>query len=284
MRNWKLWRTVSLVAGLAAGLALGVAAARADVPVPPPGKSKMIDAIKQRGSLRAAAIGEFPWLPENTSGSGDPFSGPAWILANEYAKRLGVKLVIIPVSHETKVPILATGEADITIAPLTVTPARSKVVDFIVYSKSSLCFFGLASNPKLQAIKDDDGLNSPDITMAYFSGTPPELWAPKRFPLMKFRAVTGSGANAPVEEIMSKRADIAPIDNVAWPQLNKSVPGLIAFPRGDGCLTSDEMEGKTGMAVNKGDPVYLDWLRAVAAEMQPKLNAEELRIMKAAGG
>ncbi len=281
-RGWKMWRTLATVVGLAAGLAL--ATARADVPVPAPGTSKMIDQIKQRGSLRAAAIGEFPWLPENTTGAGEPFSGPAWILANEYASRLGVKLVIIPVSHETKVPILATGDADITIAPLTVTEARSKVVDFIVYSKSSLCFFGLASNPRLKAIKDVDGLNSPDITMAYFSGTPPELWAPKRFPQMKFRAVAGSGANAPVEEIMSKRADVAAIDNVAWPQLNKSVPGLVAFPRGDGCLTSSEMAGKTGMAVNKGDPVYLGWLRAVAAEVQPRLDAEELRIMKAAGG
>ena len=41
-----------------------------------------------------SAIGEFPWLPENTSGSGPQFSGPAWILANEIATRLGVKLVI----------------------------------------------------------------------------------------------------------------------------------------------------------------------------------------------
>jgi polar amino acid transport system substrate-binding protein len=283
-QGWKMWRTLSTVVGLAVGLALGLASAHADVPVPAPGTSKTIDQIKQRGSLRAAAIGEFPWLPENTTGSGDPFSGPAWILANEYANRLGVKLVIVPVSHETKVPILATGQADITIAPLTVTEARSKVVDFVVYSKSSLCFFGLASNPRLKTIKDVDELNAPDITMAYFSGTPPELWAPKRFPQMKFRAVAGSGANAPVEEIMSKRADLASIDNVAWPQLNKSVPGLVVFPRGDGCLTSSEMEGKTGMAVNKGDQVYLDWLRAVAAEVQPKLDAEELRIMKAAGG
>ena len=103
-----------------------------------------MDEIKKRGVLRAAAIGEFPWLPENTSGSGPQFSGPAWVLAQEYAKRLGVKLEIVPVSHETKVPILATGQADITIAPLSITPARQKVVDFIPYSGSSLCFFGLA--------------------------------------------------------------------------------------------------------------------------------------------
>ena len=81
------------------------------------------------------------------------------MLAEEYAKRLGVQLEVVPVSHETKVPILATGEADISIAPLAVTPKRQEVVDFIVYSRSSLCLFGLADNPKLKDVKSVDDLN-----------------------------------------------------------------------------------------------------------------------------
>src|SRR5579872_2079229 len=224
MQRRHFFASAALTALLALGLTTSHAQADA-TDVPAPGKSKKIDAIKTRGALKAAAIGEFPWLPENTSGTGDKFSGPAWVLANEYAKRLGVKLEIVPVSHETKIPILATGEADISIAPLSVTPQRQQVVDFIVYSKSSLCFFGLASNPKLQAAKSVDDLNSPNITMAYFTGTPPETWAPTRFPKATLKGVAGSGANAPVEEILAKRADVAPIDNVAWPDLSKKVPG-----------------------------------------------------------
>jgi polar amino acid transport system substrate-binding protein len=154
------------------------------------------------------------------------------------------------------------------------------VVDFVPYSASSLCFFGLANNPKLEKMSSVDDLNSSDITMAYFTGTPPETWAPGRFPKMKFRAVPGSGANAPVEEIISKRADIASIDNVAWPNLAASVKGLTVFPKGDGCLQSHEMEAITAMAIDKGDPVFLAWLTAVKDEMKPKLSAEELRILK----
>jgi polar amino acid transport system substrate-binding protein len=276
-----LWRTAK-IAGLAALVAAFVyaPAVSAQTAVPEPGKSKKIDEIKKRGVLHAAAIGEFPWLPENTSGSGPKFSGPAWILANEIADRLGVKLEIVPVSHETKVPILATGQADVTIAPLSITPARQKVVDFIPYSGSSLCFFGLASNPKLQKANSVDDLDNSDITMAYFTGTPPETWAPTRFKQIKYRGVTGSGANAPVEEIMSKRADVAPIDNVAWPNLEASVKGLTVFPKGDGCLQSHEMETSTAMAIDKGDPVFLAWLTAVKDEVKPKLQAEELRILK----
>src|SRR3954454_16407173 len=93
--------------GLGAALAIAgytLAAAAGPADVPPPGKSPAVDAIKKRGALRAAATGLLPWLPENTSGSGPQFSGPAWVLAIEYAKRLGVKLATVPVSHETKGP------------------------------------------------------------------------------------------------------------------------------------------------------------------------------------
>lgn len=273
-----------ILGGIAAGIfAIGAmlaanAAAAAGADVPAPGVSSRIDDIKARGTLKVAVLGELPWLIENTSGSGEPFSGPSWLLANEYAKRLGVKLETVPVSHETKVPILATGQVDITIAPLSITDARKKVVDFIVYSKSSLCMIGLKSNPKLAGIKSVDDLNSPDITMAYYTGTPPETWVPTRFPKMAAHGVSGSGATAPVEEIVSKRADIAPLDNTKWPEVDKAVPGLMVFPAD--CLRSQEMATPVGQAIDKNQPEFLAWLQAVAAEVQPQVEAEEFRVIK----
>jgi len=272
-----------IVGAIAAGIfAIGAmltasAASAAGTDVPAPGVSSRIDDIKARGTLKVGVLGELPWLIENTSGSGEPFSGPSWLLANEYAKRLGVKLEAVPVSHETKVPILATGQVDITIAPLSITDARKKVVDFIVYSKSSLCMIGLKSNPKLTDIKSVDDLNSPDITMAYFTGTPPETWVPTRFPNMVAHGVSGSGATAPVEEIVSQRADIAPLDNTKWPEVDKAVPGLIVFPTD--CLRSQEMATPVGHAIDKNQPEFLAWLQAVAAEVQPQVEAEEFRII-----
>jgi polar amino acid transport system substrate-binding protein len=270
----------ALALALTGALAIAPALA-APTDVPAPGTSKTVDAIKKNGVLRAAAIGEFPWLPENTTGSGPQFSGPAWVLAEEYAKRLGVKLEIVPVSHETKVPILAAGGADISIAPLSVTPKRLEVVNFVVYSKSSLCFFGLADNAKLKGITTVDGLDKPEITMAYFTGTPPETWAPTRFKQMKLKAVAGSGANAPVEEILSKRADLAPIDNTAWPQLSRKVPGLTVFPVGDDCLKSNEMPTGVGLAVDKADTVFYAWLQAVYEQVKDQVEAAEIGILKA---
>jgi polar amino acid transport system substrate-binding protein len=266
---------LALVAALAA---LPLLAAAVDVPAP--GQSKKIDDIKKRGTLRVAVIGEFPWLPENTSGSGPKFSGPAWILAEEYAKRLNVKLETIPVSHETKVPILASGQADLSIAPLSVTETRLKIVDFVVYSKSSICYVGLAANPKLASVKSMDNLNREDVTIAYFTGSAPEPFLPKRFPKAKLRAVQGSGANVPLEEIMSKRADIAPVDGIAYPKLNKEVAGLRFIPEGDNCLRSTEMATPVGLALAKGDSVFHNWLMAVEKELHQRLEDEEIRIVK----
>ena len=251
-----------------------------DTAVPAPGVSKRVDEIKARGTLKVGVLGEFPWLKELTSGSGDPFEGSAWALAQDYAQRLGVKLELVPVSHETKVPILATGQVDISIAPLSVTEERKKVVDFIVYSKSTLCLFGKADNPKLASINSVDDLNNPDITIAYFTGTPPEAWLPTRLPKATIKGVQGSGANAPTDEIMSRRADIAPIDTAAWVDLNKKLPGLIAFPKGDACLTNGEFPTDVGMAIDKNQPDLLKWMQAVYDADKDKIAAEELRVMK----
>jgi polar amino acid transport system substrate-binding protein len=44
------------------------------------------------------------------------------------------------------------------------------------------------------------------------------------------------------------------------------------------------MAAPVGMAIDKGDPAFLAWLRAVAAEMKDAIDAEELRIMKSVTG
>jgi polar amino acid transport system substrate-binding protein len=248
--------------------------------VPKPGESKTIDAIKARGTLKVGLLGGYPWLQESTTGTGPQYEGPAWMLAEAYAKELGVKLEVVPVSHETKVPVVQSGQVDMSIAPLSVTEERKEVVDFVVYSNSSVCMFGKSDNPKLKDVKSVDDLNRKDIIVAYFTGAAEEPWVPKRFPEAQARGVTGSGTAAPVEEIMSGRADVAPIDKISWVTLQKQVPGLVSWPAGDDCLKSTEFSNEVGLAVSKDDPVFRDWARSVADEMKADLQAEELRLMK----
>ena len=260
-------------------LALALCApAFADVPVPAPGASPRIDAIKKAGVLRVGVLANAPWLVENTTGRGDVWSGPAWLLANEYAKRLNVKLEAVPVSHETKVPVLASNQVDISVTPLAETADRLKAVDFVIYSSTSVCMFGLASNPKFASAKSVDELNKPEITIAYYTGGGEEGWVKERFPKAQLRGVAGSGV-APVEEVMAKRADAVPINRVPWVAMGRKLKQLAVLPKENNCQNSTEKAAPVGMAIDKNQPAFLQWTRAVEKEMEPQLKKDEARVI-----
>ncbi|HTP47643.1 MAG TPA: transporter substrate-binding domain-containing protein [Casimicrobiaceae bacterium] len=264
--------------GIAAALLLAAAAAFADVPIPAPGSSPRVDAIKKSGVLRVGVLANAPWLVENTTGTGEAWSGPAWLLAQEYARRLGAKLEAVPVSHETKVPVLASNQVDISVTPLAETPERLKVVDFIIYSSTSVCMFGLAANPKFAQAKSVDDLNRPDMTIAYYTGGGEEGWVKERFPKAQLRGVAGSGT-APVEEVLAKRADAAPINRVPWVAMGRKLKQLAVLPKDDNCQNSTEKSAPVGMAIDKNQAVFLQWTRAVEKELEPKLKASEAQVV-----
>jgi len=254
------------------------AGSAADVPVPPPGTSSRIDAIQRRGTLRVAVLNEYPWLKQ-TAGGSKPFEGPAWQLAEEYAKRLGVTLETVPVDFDTKVSVLAGGQADITIAPLLATPERAKSVDLILYSVSAQCLFGRADNPKVAGAAGIDDLNRPEIRIAYIAGSPQGAWLQKRLPRAAHRPIAGSLADVPVAEVLSRRADVSTVDKFFFTGLAQKTPGLITLPKD--YMTSRELPIPIGMAISKGQPELLTWLRAVAAAVRPEVAAEETRVEKA---
>jgi polar amino acid transport system substrate-binding protein len=252
--------------------------ATAAVPVPAPGTSPRVDAIKKAGVLRVGVLANAPWLVENTTGQGEAWSGPAWLLANEYAKRLGVKLQAVPVSHETKVPVLASNQVDISVTPLAETPERLKAVDFIIYSTTSVCMYGLASNPKFAKSKSVDDLNRPDITIAYYTGGGEEGWVKERFPKAQLRGVAGSGVS-PVEEVLAKRADAVPINRVPWVAMGRKLKQLAVLPKDDNCQNSTEKAAPVGMAIDKNQAAFLQWARAVEKEIEPQLRKDETRVI-----
>ncbi|GGF24964.1 hypothetical protein GCM10011611_33770 [Aliidongia dinghuensis] len=260
---------------LALALAAGLVTphARADEPLPT--NSPRVQAIQKAGVFRVGVLANPPWLVENTSGNGDQWSGPGWTLAKEYARLLGVKLEPVAVSHETKVPVLAANQVDMTISPLSVTPERLKVIDFVTYSSTSLCVFGRADNPKVASAKSIDDFNKAGVVVAYYTGGGEEHWVQQRFPNATLRGVSTAGTAAPVEEIMAKRADVSPINRIPWVALNKKVKGLKAFPEGNNCQDSKEMGTDVGSAIDKNQPEFLAWLKAVETRMQPQLTAEE---------
>jgi polar amino acid transport system substrate-binding protein len=273
------FRRILAAAALFAFLAPALPAAAQ--PVPPPGASPRIDAIRKAGVLRVGVLANPPWLIENTTGAGQDWSGPAWLLASAYAKRLGVKLEPVLVSHETKIPVLAANQVDISITPLAETPDREPVVDFVLYSNTSVCMFGRTGDPRFARAKTVGDLDRPGVTIAYFIGGAEEGWVKQRFSKAKLLGIASSTATAPVEAIMSGRADAAPINRVAWPLLQRKVSGLSVLPLANNCQDSTEKAQPVGMAIAKRQPVFLAWLRAVEKTMQPELTTSEQQVIAA---
>ena len=153
--------------------------------------------------------------------------------------------------------MLAANQVDLSITPLAETPERVKVVDFVIYSNTSVCMFGRADDPKFASAKTVGDLNKPDITIAYFVGGAEEGWVKQRFPLAKLHGVTNSGATAPLEDVMAHRADAAPINRIPYVAMARKVKGLAALPRENNCQDSTEKAQPVGMALDKNQPVFL---------------------------
>jgi len=273
------WIGAALVAAsLVFGFA-GSAAAQAPRPpgVPEAGKSERIDDILKRGTLKVGVTPSFPWLFRNKTGKGDEWRGSSWVLAKAYADALGVKLEAVPVSNETKVPIVVSGGVDMTVSSLAETDARKQVVDFVTYSVATFCIFGLNTNPKAAAVKSIDQLDNPDITFAAYVGTNQANWIPKTFPKAKIRGVTGSG-QAPVDELLAGRADFVVGDSPLEPIFKNAYKTMFSIPAD--CSKSDVNPVPIGQAIAKNQPVLLEFLKGIEKKVDAKVKQEDIDSIK----
>jgi len=245
--------------------------------VPEAGKSERIDAILKRGTLKVGVTPAFPWAYRNKSGSGDEYRGSSWVFAKAIADALGVKLEVVPVSNETKIPIVISGGVDITISALSETEQRKQVVDFVTYSSGKFCIFGLKTNPKAAAVKSPAQLNDPGLTFAAYVGTNQATWVPETFPKAKMRGVTGSG-QAPVDELLSGRADFVVGDYPQEPIFKNAYKDMFSIP--DDCTKSELNPVPVGQAIAKNQPVFLEFLRGVEKQVDAQVKQEELDSIK----
>jgi polar amino acid transport system substrate-binding protein len=243
-------------------------------PVPPPGVSARIDTIKKSGVLRVGVQPIDPWLTKNTTGQGEPWSGPAWTLAKKYAELLGVKLQEVPTSNDTKVTLLAANQADISISAVAVSPERLQVADFIIYSHNSTCMIYLKNNPKFANVHSIEDLNNPKFDLVYSIGAHDGPYLRERFPKAHVRGVTRN-----TDEVLSGHADATTDNRLDVGRMLRHMPFLAALPADNDCQNSTEQSSEMGMVVAKastpGQQAFLDWLRAVKDVMQPQLTADE---------
>ena len=116
----KLTHTLSAAALLTLG-ALSTFAAQAD----------QLDDIKKAGVIRVATFDANPPFGAIDAKT-HQIVGYDVDFANALAKKLGVKLQLVPTNPANRIPLLQSGKADLIVADITITPERAKVVDFSI--------------------------------------------------------------------------------------------------------------------------------------------------------
>jgi polar amino acid transport system substrate-binding protein len=61
--------------------------------------------------------------------------------------------------------------------------------------------------------------------------------------------------------------------------MGRKLPALSALPKENNCQNSTEKAAPVGMAIDKNQPAFLAWARAVEKELEGKLKADEARVV-----
>ena len=114
--------------------------------------------IMERKTIRIAVPNDYP--PYGFVGSDMVAKGIDIDMANVIAKKLGVKLELVPVTAPNRVAYLQSGKADLTISSLGKTPEREKVIDYsIAYTPFYDAIYGrkdLAPGALVQRFEDNN--------------------------------------------------------------------------------------------------------------------------------
>lgn len=168
-------------------------------------KTENQTAAKDDHVLVVAMDQSFPPF-EGIDPEGNPY-GISVDMARDLAQALGKEAKIVNVKWEGLIPGLRSGQYDVVISSMSVTPEREKVVDFsIPYGKMGIDFL----TRKDFVFTEPAALNTPDVRIAVRKGTIGETLAQKDYP--KAKIVSLNDFESAVLEVLQNKADVALAD------------------------------------------------------------------------
>jgi len=265
---------------LVAVLALGFAACGGDddEPEAPAGgssgsaasglpESEAISKIQDAGKLRVGVAVALPWLGQDPES--EEYFGPATLIAESAAEKLGVELEYVPETFDTIVASIQADKIDIANAALYATEERKKVIDMVDWSIGGYCYLAKKDSP----LTTTDQINSPDVTMANFVGTGTYETTKAAYPEVKQvtrTAAAGEAVNAP--EVESGQADVTPFDAALAQVYAERYPDLKVFP--EDCFENPDLPTPVAAGLPKGDAGFTQFMTDLVAELQPQLDEQ----------
>jgi len=207
--------------------------------------------ILKSGELRVGVSLAEPWVMQDKEGN---LTGFEIEVAEQLAKDMGVQLKFKVVNWEDIIDTLVAKQIDIIIAGLAITPSRALRLNYSkAYANGGI---GIAASIAKTKNKDSlNDLNNPKVTLGVISNTVAENLAKRMFQHAKIQSFkkTKDAKNAVIEGKIHALISSSPIPHF----LALKHPEKIDVP-----LDKPLLGYKAGMAVNKGEQEFLNYLNA----------------------
>ncbi len=209
------------------------------------------DQVLKTGTLNIGVSLFEPWVIINKDGELDGFEIQ---IAKQLAKDMGIKVEFKVVEWENLVETLEAKEIDIIIAGMAITPERALRINFSnPYASSGISMAACIAQTKNMDSLDE--LNDPKVSIGAVSNTVSEQLAGQVFSKAKIKSFSNSedAINAVIEGEIHVLVASSPIPQF----LAKKHPDKVDVP-----LSKPLLSYRTGMAVNRGEQEFLNYLNA----------------------
>lgn len=155
---------------------------------------------------------------ETKDENGEPI-GASVDLAKNLGEYLGMEVEIVDTPYPSLIPALVSGEIDIIISSMTITPAREEKVSFSdPYTNSQLMML-VYKDSKVKSYED---VNDPEVTIVSKTGTIGALWAESNAPEAEIKNVDEEATA--VLEVSQGKGDVFIYDPLSIIRHNENYP------------------------------------------------------------
>lgn len=207
----------------------------------------VIETIKKDGVLRVGLSIFTPWSMRDKNGE---LIGFELDVGRALAEDMGVDVEFVPTAWDGIIPQLVSGNFDVIISGMSITPERNLTVNFTdpyAYSGQTV----LANKAMTEGFTLDD-FNSPDVTFAARRGATPATVIAQLFPEAELLLFDEDGAAT--QEVLNGNAH-ATMSAEPSPSIEaRRYPDILSVPFDRTFLATGE-----GFALRKGDPDALNF-------------------------
>jgi polar amino acid transport system substrate-binding protein len=219
-------------------------------------RSATLDEILKAGEIK---VGVNPTLPPRALyDDKNEIDGFEPEIARLIARKLGVKLTLVPVGSPDRIPFVASGKIDVVMGAMSRTSERAKVIDYTVPLHSEN--YGILTIEG-KNIRGLDDLDKETVTLVQVRGTTAIPFIERRLPKAKVvlldnytdrnRALAQGRGDASFDGIDSVRFALKPFPNVKWAIIPTPEYGVTY----------------SGLGLAKGNHTLKDWLNIALYEL-----------------